>query len=286
MSALSIRAATRDEFSIAVDWAAQEGWNPGIEDLEAFHMADPHGFLMGWIDDVAVSSISVVRYGQAFGFLGFYIVHPEHRRSGIGLATWNAGMVHLKGRTIALDGVVDQQDNYRKSGFDYFARNIRLAGVAKTISKSSTDLAIRPLVGSDFPDLLKLDQLCFPADRSEFISNWCLPKNHSARTTHIARSADGLVGFGTIRPCCDGYKIGPLIAHSDEAATSLFASLSATINEGEPVILDVPEINAGAVELATSFGLEPVFETARMVRGTPIDVQWEKVFGITSFELG
>jgi GNAT superfamily N-acetyltransferase len=79
-----IRTASAEEFATAVDWAAAEGWNPGLDDLAAFHAADPGGFLMRFDGDEPVSSISVVRYGDDFGFLGFYIVRPDWRGRGIG----------------------------------------------------------------------------------------------------------------------------------------------------------------------------------------------------------
>jgi hypothetical protein len=44
---LQIRPMTRDELDLAVEWAAQEGWNPGLADAECFHAADPEGFLIG-----------------------------------------------------------------------------------------------------------------------------------------------------------------------------------------------------------------------------------------------
>jgi hypothetical protein len=73
----------------------------------------------------------VVRYGGGFGFLGFYMVTPDMRELGIGLATWNAGMEYLGDRVIGLDGVVAQQYNYRKSGFVLHGRNIRHTGVPR-----------------------------------------------------------------------------------------------------------------------------------------------------------
>ena len=68
---LTVRPATREEFATAIDWAAAEGWNPGLDDLEAFFAADPRGFWMAWKDGAPVSCISVVRVSADFGFLGF-----------------------------------------------------------------------------------------------------------------------------------------------------------------------------------------------------------------------
>ncbi|MEO0870293.1 MAG: GNAT family N-acetyltransferase, partial [Cyanobacteria bacterium J06642_11] len=74
-----IRPMARHELDIAVAWAAAEGWNPGLHDADCFYPADPTGFLMGFLDGEPVASIAAVRYGETFGFIGFYIVKPEHR---------------------------------------------------------------------------------------------------------------------------------------------------------------------------------------------------------------
>ena len=37
------RTMSRDEVALAVDWAAQEGWNPGLHDAQTFRVADPGG---------------------------------------------------------------------------------------------------------------------------------------------------------------------------------------------------------------------------------------------------
>ncbi|MGZ4981767.1 MAG: GNAT family N-acetyltransferase, partial [Methylobacter sp.] len=74
----TIRTMTRQEINIAVDWATEEGWNPGLHDADCFYAADPSGFLVGLLDDEPIATISVVKYGDSFGFLGFYIVKPEY----------------------------------------------------------------------------------------------------------------------------------------------------------------------------------------------------------------
>ena len=43
---------------------------------------------------------------------------------------------------------------------------------------------------------------------------------------------------------------------------------------------------ATAIALAQDFGLAPVFETARMYTGAIPPLRLQRVFGVTSFELG
>ena len=122
---LTIRSMAPAEISLALDWAAAEGWNPGLADAECFAAADPAGFLLGEIAGEAVGCISATRYGTDFGFIGFYIMRPGFRGMGHGMALWRAAMARLEGRVIGLDGVVAQQANYQKSGFALLHRNIR-----------------------------------------------------------------------------------------------------------------------------------------------------------------
>jgi hypothetical protein len=71
------------------------------------------------------------------------------------------------------------------------------------------------------------------------------------------------MGYAVMRRCRRGYKIGPLTALDEATAEALFAALSAEAR-GEPIFLDVPEVNPHAVALARRHGMTPAFETARM----------------------
>lgn len=281
-----IRRASLTEFSTVVEWAAEEGWNPGLDDLEAFYSTDPDGFLMGWINGEPVSSISVVRYGEDFGFLGFYIVSPKHRGKGVGIATWNAGMKHLEGRSVALDGVVEQQENYQKSGFEYISRNIRYSGVPILPISNTPKFEVREIQDEDFAQIFLLDQQCFSADRRNFIQDWCLPSQSKTRHSLVAINDDEIIGFGTIRKCREGHKIGPLFSQSVDAANILFSTLVQTTDTRSSITIDVPQSNPNAVRTAEAAGMKPAFETARMVRGIAPANNWNCVYGITTFELG
>lgn len=265
----------------AVDWAAKEGWNPGLDDTNAFYRADASGFFMGWLGERPVSSISLVKYGTDFAFLGLYIVEPEFRGKGLGLATWNAGLKSVSGRSIGLDGVVAQQDNYRKSGFVLAHNNIRYGG--KVAAQDSDDPAIRKVTRDLLKPLTSYDLQFFPEERNAFIDYWTTgPASHLA-LTHLDGGA--ISGYGVIRGCRQGHKIGPLFADSAQIAERLLRQLIAGAGASE-IFLDVPEPNGQAVALAEAFGLSPVFETARMYRGPCRELPLERIFGITTFELG
>lgn len=286
MSDLEIRPASLDEFAIAVEWAAAEGWNPGLGDLQTFHKVDPDGFIMGWQDGVPVSSISVVRYGKSFGFLGFYIVHSDYRGTGIGLATWNAGMAHLGNRAVGLDGVIDQQENYKRSGFIYAGRNVRFTGVPQIEDQTRFDGIIKKFQPTDINAVLAYDKFCFPANREGFLRNWTDDCDTSHRNTKIALADGELAGYATIRECRSGYKVGPLFADNRQIAQGLFKQLCADLPKGSEVLLDVPQANTDAGNFAEQYGLHAVFETARMYRGPIEEPASSKIFGITTFELG
>ncbi|WP_197713177.1 hypothetical protein [Polynucleobacter necessarius] len=45
MVSAQIKTMSADDVELAMTWAANEGWNPGLNDAAAFQLADPTGFL-------------------------------------------------------------------------------------------------------------------------------------------------------------------------------------------------------------------------------------------------
>jgi GNAT superfamily N-acetyltransferase len=280
----TIRCMTRPEVNLAIDWAAEEGWNPGFHDADAFYAADSGGFLVGLLGDVPVATISAMKYGDTFGFIGFYIVRPDWRGKGFGLQIWKAALARLAGRTVGLDGVLAQQANYRKSGFELAYRNIRyqsFQGVGG--APASADEPVVALCTIPFEVVAVYDQSFFPDDRRAFLRYWiCQP---DAVALGLLQG-DKLVGYGVMRPCRSGFKIGPLLADSPAVAKSLFLALKARAQTGAPVFLDTPAINQAAVDLAQHHGMSVAFETARMYLGSEPRLPLDRLFGVTTFELG
>jgi GNAT superfamily N-acetyltransferase len=270
-----------DEVELAIQWARQEGWNPGLHDAACFRAADPDGFFIGMLRDEPVGSISAVRYGEHFGFIGLYIVKLECRGKGFGFRIWQHAMAYLAGRNIGLDGVVEQQGNYRKSGFQLAHRNIRFQGFVRP--RHAKSMATKDVRELPFEQLMSYDRPCFAASRERFLADWIAQPDSTALA---AVHGDGDIrGYGVLRKCCDGFKIGPLFADDARTAEALLDALIAR-HEGGMFVLDVPEPNAAAAALAQQYGMTSAFETARMYTKAAPAIPLARVFGITTFELG
>ncbi|WP_316180057.1 GNAT family N-acetyltransferase [Bradyrhizobium sp. SZCCHNRI1009] len=279
---LHIRSMRPDEISLAVGWAAAEGWNPGLSDAACFAVVDAGGFLIAEREGVPIATVSCVNYDDRFAFLGFYIVRPDFRGHGHGLRLWQAAMAHAGARVVGLDGVVAQQDNYRRSGFSYAYANVRYGGRLAMPLPAAVHSDIVALAGVPLAEIEAADATVFPAPRRAFLQAWIEAPGHAGRA--LIRD-DTLAAWGVIRPCRIGYKIGPLVAERRDDAEAVIAALLSTAGEAE-VFLDGPAINSAAVALADGLGLVPVFETARMYTGPIPPLRIERVFGVTTFELG
>ncbi len=281
MSELRVRTMRSDEISMAVDWAAAEGWNPGLADDACFAVVDPGGFFIGEVAGAPAATISCVNYGAEFAFLGFYIVRKDLRGRGYGLCIWNEAIAHAGSRVIGLDGVVAQQENYRKSGFEFAYANIRYGGIVSGLGRPPA-AGITGLDKIAPASIEAYDRTVFPAPRPAFLRAWINSPGHVGR----ALIRDGsLAGWGVIRPCRKGHKIGPLAAHDRAAAEAVLSALLSAAGGGE-IFIDIPSVNRDAIALAQGLGLAPTFETARMYTAAIAPLRLERVFGVTSFELG
>jgi hypothetical protein len=135
----------------------------------------------------------------------------------------------------------------------------------------------------DFELVTQYDSTVFPAERPGFLKKWLfMPESLSLK----AENKENITGYGTIRLCRNGgFKIGPIFADNPQIAKNLFYKLIDRA-EGKMVYLDISEINAAAVEFVKDIGMKYSFETARMYNGGNPERRQEKVFGVTTFELG
>ena len=276
---LKIRKMKRDEAKFAIQMAAGEGWNPGIHDGEIFYETDPDGFFIAEIEGEPVGCASAVAYDDSFGFFGLYVVKPEFREKGIGMKLTEKSLEHLGNRNIGLDGVLENEKKYQQfMKFKSFYSNLRFEGRGG----GEVPDGLVKISDVSFDSLLEYDREMFPAPRSTFLEKWIKQPDSYA---FAAVEAGKLKGYGVIRKCQNGYKIGPLFADDPITAEKIFLALKASVPD-EAIYLDVPEPNKKAIEIANKSEMTVMFKTIRMYSREEPDINLEKIYGVTTFELG
>jgi len=277
---ISIRNLREEEVEIPIAWARSEGWNPGLHDGPSEYPVDPKGWFAAECNGEVVGTGVCTNYDDSYAFVGYYIVRPDFREGYAGLALMQAMKRHAGNRTIGIDGVFELQQKYADVlGFTFAYRNIRWVGIAAGHPQSG-------LVAPEEVDaaaLLAYDTAHVPAQRPVFLEQWLTQPNAITRVKVVS---DGSIqGYGVIRRCFEGHKIGPLFAETPEIANSLYEGLTSGV-PGEKVFFDTPEPNADAVLMAQERGMKEVFGTARMYSGKAPALPLDTIYGVTTFELG
>ena len=273
----------RADVDTLLEWAAAEGWNPGDE-AEVFWNTDPQAYLgVRNEDGHLIGAVAAVDYGGRLGAMGLFIVAPPHRGRGLGRQLWAYGRDVLlerldPGAPITIDAVPAMAAFYRDSGFvaTHDHHRMRILSTVEDVP-AAVRRVTRPL-GS----LPALDVRCFGAPRPGFLGAWLEQPDHVA----VAHVEGRLRGYGVLRACRQGFKVGPLFAESVATADALFRGLTAGIPEGSEVFVDVPSVNAPAVQWAARRGGQEVFACARMYYRAAPAIEWSSVFGVTTLELG
>jgi GNAT superfamily N-acetyltransferase len=281
-----IRPMSFEEFRQLVAWAGDEGWNPGINDVDCLWSLDADGFLSVCEQGQFLGGGAIIRHSDSFGFMGLFIIDKAHRSRGLGTELWWARRNRLLERlgqnaTIGLDGVDAMVPFYERGGFKQFTRHRRFQfDGTQPADNSLSEVSDLKTVSMDA--IAELDRRCFPAERPEFLRSWIQqPDAVSLGVLHN----NSLQGYGVMRRCGTGWKIGPLFAESAEVADRLFQAFLAERGH-QSVFLDAPDNNPAAIALCERYGMTEVFGCERMYLGTPPDLAHNHIFGITTLETG
>lgn len=275
-----VKQMKQEDIQIAINWAEQEGWEPGIHDASLFYLADNKGFFKGVLKNEIIATGSAVIYDDQFAFFGLYILKPDYRGMGYGLQLTQHRHAYCGDRNKGLDGVLDKIDIYSRLGFIPCHKNTRYL-LTSTIATAPHE-GIVPLSTLPFEMIKQFDRQHFPAARNAFLKAWISQENGLG----LGYIENGhLRGYGVIRQCQNAYKIGPLFAEEEKIADTIFLSL-ADFAKGARVFLDIPENNSSAMRLVERYQMDQVFATIRMYTKEKPQLKDKQIYGITSFELG
>lgn len=283
-SNLIFKKLTFNQLKILISWAEKEGWNPGKQDAEIFWATDPDGYYGMFLNDEMIGGGALVSYDGKFGSMGLFIIKPEHRGSGFGNFLWYKRRDTLlsrlePGAAIGMDGVVPMQPFYAKGGFKIAFKDMRYERLGDSYEN---DPKVCSFQEADSNDIKEYDLACMGYQRNSFLDPWI---RQASGKTFMYKEDGVLKGYAVIRHAVTGLRIGPLFADHQQAAEALY---KACLNfaQDQTVYIDIPYSNKEAISLLEKYEAKPIFECARMYYGNHPILAIEKIYGLTSLELG
>ena len=217
-------------------------------------------------------------------------MRPEWRGRGYGLQLWHHALEHLADLPcIGLEAAPDRIDDYAQWGFAPASPTTRWQALSDgTLPAPSSAEGWQLVSGESIPEraVQWFDAQREPSPRPHFLSQWL---HHPAGTVLALIDGDGVChGFGRIRPCLlvrgEGWRIGPLMAETPEAAGWLLQGL--LHRHPGVVLIDAPGSNPAAAPLLEQLNFRPTGTTQRMYRGAAPTVSLRDVYGLACLELG
>ena len=292
-SFLKIRPLQRTDIPTVTQWARDEGFAPGIGDLSIYRHTDRQGLWVGWLGDQPIGCIAGVRYNAAYGFIGLFLVIPEHRGHGYGVELWQHALEHLADLPcVGLEAAFDRVSDYEGWGFASASITTRwqriCSGELLVDDEYANNSGFELLEGDSIPAMAiqSYDAMREPSPRPHFLADWL--EHPAGNVLALVDDNHCCHGFGRIRPCllrdAQGWRIGPLLADSPQLAELLLSRLI----QRHPgvVLLDAPGGNCFAEPLLKSLGFSAVSQTLRMYRGELPEISLTDVYGLACLELG
>jgi ribosomal protein S18 acetylase RimI-like enzyme len=261
------------------------GWNQRSRDWEIFLKLDPQGNRVCVNDEGnVIGTVTTIRYGNHFAWIGMVLVDPNHQRKGIGFGLLEESMQVLKNENcIKLDATPAGRQVYVKLGFEDEYELSRMSASSIHNQHLVSHPTAAALTSDDFERVRSLDLKVFGADRMMLLSQML---DGAPELAFQVTEDDHLKGYCFGRP---GYRythIGPVVATSVEVAKDVVSAALKHVGN-KPVILDVPHHDESWLDWLKSLGFSVLRPFIRMYRGNN---QWPGIpqnqFAILGPEFG
>jgi len=264
------RPMTRDDVEAADRLRQLIGWNQTPADWRRMLKLSPHGCFVATQNRVVLGSVTSITYEETLSWIGMMLVHPEHRRQGIGRRLMETVLAFLHGRgvtCIRLDATPMGLPLYERLGFVAEWTLTRWQGQGNRhppLSQGRSD-PTRILRDADWPAVQTIDTPVLGVSRLDLVQSlW-----RDSVQVRVWPAKGRVVGWGLLRAGTNADYLGPLVCRREEGALALVDALLAEGGD-RPVFWDVPDQNAAAGSAVRRLGFTPIRTLTRMRLGPAV----------------
>lgn len=285
MSSLHLRPFEKTDIQFADSLRALVGWNQTPDDWLRFLNHQPDGCFIAECEGQPVGTATTTIYEDKVAWIGMVLVHPDARRRGIGRALLEHCIAFLKPRVacIKLDATPLGKTLYDTLDFKDEWTLRRWETNRVEVPARPTEHRVRRWQVEDQEALQALDAEAFGLVRWPMVRR---TESQPSRALVHLTPQQRISAFGLIRKGARAHYLGPVVAESIAAVSPLINSLVLPLPD-ERIFWDIPDANAGAVELAQRLSFTPQRLLIRMFLGEnkwPGDPQ--RIFALAGPEIG
>jgi predicted N-acetyltransferase YhbS len=194
------------------------------------------------------------------------LVHPDHRRRGIGRRLMEQALQslhHKKVKCVKLDATPAGFALYQQLGFVSewtLTRHQRPAGNEVMFPRGAANT--RGPAEADWRTVEEIDAKAFGARRAGLVRSLSM----DSRAALVWPAEGPVLGWGLLRPGANADYLGPISCSRDEGSTSLAMALLCAAGD-RSVFWDVPDQNPAAQATALQFGFTQIRPLTRMRLG-------------------
>ncbi|HTE29173.1 MAG TPA: GNAT family N-acetyltransferase, partial [Chryseolinea sp.] len=216
---ISFRQMTMVDIPTGLQLCRAAGWNQVSSDWELFLKCNPEGARVVVDEqDRIVGTVTTIRYGGVFGWIGMLLVDPAERRKGLGTKLLVEANTILSGEsTIRLDATSAGREVYRQFGFNDELTIARMQRASFSGRLDNIEL-VSPVGANDMDEIMSWDARVFAADRRQLLQ--LMHGNCPALTLKIR--VDGrIVAYCFGREGYAYLHVGPVVATSTRYAVDI-----------------------------------------------------------------
>jgi len=265
LAGMSIRPMRPADIDAGLRLCRATGWNQVARDWAQFLALEPQGARVAEWDGRVVGTVTTLRYGDRFGWIGMVLVDPAVRGRGLGTLLLDQAMLLLLDMPLMrLDATPAGHAIYLKRDFREEFRIRRLQATAPRGLVGPAGSRVRIMSASDLPDVIALDEQVFGARRAAML-HWMW--GGAPDYAWIVRHAGTVAGYALGRHGHAFEHLGPIVA-SDEEAARLLAAAVLSDHPGRNFVIDAPLHTAGWLCALEDMGFREQRPFIRMSKGT------------------
>ncbi|MEZ3181177.1 GNAT family N-acetyltransferase [Streptomyces pimonensis] len=263
LASLPIRRLTLRDLNACADLSEDRGW-PREEHKWGLLLTAGKGY---GIDDPGgglVAACVVTEYGPreqpALAAVGMVLVAGRHARRGVGRRLMRHIVSAMGATPLTLHATSCGRPLYEELGFKVIGRAEMLRG-RFVPTGDRPEVATRAATAEDLPEVARLDEEVFGADRTPIVTRLPAFADH----LRVAEENGRIIGYAAAWPNMETHVVGPLIARDTTTAEALLASLAARTDR--PLRTDIDVRHEELLSWAKAHGLASVTSNAVMAYG-------------------